>query len=82
MEILSRQSALNLCGIYNTLEKRERLNIVRKAIHATPSEYLRALVRQDMENHGTVSHVTIGLDDVQNARFSEKSILDIHGEND
>jgi antitoxin ParD1/3/4 len=53
-----------------------------KGIYATPSEYLRALVRQDMEDHGTVSHVMIGLDDVRNARFSEKSILDIHDEND
>jgi len=50
-------------------------------VYATPSEYIRDLIRQDMENRRTISHVMHGLDDIKNARFSDKSILDIGMEN-
>ncbi len=46
-------------------------------MYATPSEYLRDLIRRDMENQGVVKHVLQGLDDLQQGRFSDKSILDI-----
>ena len=46
-------------------------------VYATPSEYIRDLIRRDMENRHIVSHVMRGLDDVKNGRFSEQSILDI-----
>ena len=46
-------------------------------VYATPSEYIRDLIRQDMENHRMVIHVINGLDDVKQGRFSDKSILDI-----
>ena len=46
-------------------------------VYATPSEYIRDLIRQDMENHRMVTHVINGLDDVKQGRFSDKSILDI-----
>jgi len=46
-------------------------------VYATPSEYIRDLIRQDMENRQVVTHVLNGLDDVKQGRFSDKSILDI-----
>jgi len=46
-------------------------------VYATPSEYIRDLIRQDMENRRVVSHVMHGLDDAKNGRFSDQSILDI-----
>ena len=46
-------------------------------LHATPSEYLRDLIRRDMEAQSTVRHVMGGLDDLAHGRFSDKSILDI-----
>jgi len=46
-------------------------------VYATPSEYIRDLIRQDMENRHIVTHVMNGLDDVRQGRFSDKSILDI-----
>ncbi len=46
-------------------------------VYATPSEYIRDLIRQDMQNRQVVQRVLQGLDDIKNSRFSEKSILDI-----
>ena len=46
-------------------------------VYATPSEYIRDLIRQDMENRHIVTHVMHGLDDARQGRFSDKSILDI-----
>ncbi len=46
-------------------------------LYSTPSEYLRDLIRRDMEAQATVAHITSGLDDLAHGRFSEKSILDI-----
>ncbi len=48
--------------------------------YATPSEYLRDLIRRDMESQSVVTHVMRGLDDLVHGRFSEKSILEIAGE--
>lgn len=45
-------------------------------VYATPSEYIRDLIRKDMEEQGLVHHVMEGLDDVKNGRFSGLSILD------
>jgi len=49
-------------------------------VYAAPSEYIRDLIRQDMENRRIVSHVINGLDDVKIGRFSEKVILEIGSE--
>jgi len=46
-------------------------------VYSTPSEYIRDLIRQDMQNRSIVSHVMNGLDDVKHGRLSEKSILEI-----
>ncbi len=49
-------------------------------VYSTPSEYLRDLIRRDMESQGIVTHVLDGLDDVKHSRFSDNSILDIADE--
>ena len=46
-------------------------------LYATPSEYLRDLIRKDMESQATVHHIMEGLHDLEQGRFSDKSILDI-----
>jgi antitoxin ParD1/3/4 len=49
-------------------------------VYATPSEYLRDLIRRDMEAQGIVAHIMGGLDDIKHGRFSDQSILDIADE--
>jgi antitoxin ParD1/3/4 len=51
-------------------------------VYATPSEYLRDLIRRDMESQEVVKHLLDGLDDIKHGRFSDKSILDIADEKD
>ena len=49
-------------------------------LYATPSEYIRDLIRQDMETRRVVTHVMSGLNDLKNGNFSKQSILDIGNE--
>lgn len=51
-----------------------------KDVYATPSEYIRDLIRQDMQDHAVAANVLEGLDDVRKGRFTSQSILDIHDE--
>jgi antitoxin ParD1/3/4 len=51
-------------------------------VYATPSEYLRDLIRRDMEAQGIVAQIIGGLDDIKHGRFSDQSILDIADEKD
>ena len=46
-------------------------------VYATPSEYLRDLIRRDMESQSTLMHILQGVDDIKHNRFSDQSILDI-----
>jgi antitoxin ParD1/3/4 len=46
-------------------------------IYSTPSEYIRDLIRRDMEGVAVLTKVRRGLDDIQNNRFSKESLLDI-----
>jgi len=46
-------------------------------LYSTPSEYIRSLIRRDMEDQITVTHIMSGLDDLSAGRFSDNSILDI-----
>ncbi len=46
-------------------------------LYATPSEYLRDLIRKDMADQGVISHVLKGIEDIKQGRFSDSSILDI-----
>lgn len=49
-------------------------------LYATPSEYIRDLIRQDMANRYALSQVMRGLADVRNKDLSGLSILDIGNE--
>ena len=51
-------------------------------VYSTPSEYLRDLIRRDMEAQGTVAQIMGGLDDIKHKRLSDHSILDIADENE
>lgn len=65
-----------------TVELREFINSRTSdaGVYSTPSEYLRDLIRRDMESQGIVTHVLNGLDDIKHSRFSECSIVDIADE--
>ena len=45
-------------------------------VHATPSEYVRDLIRRDWENHVAMGKLRRGMDDFKKGRFSEKSFDD------
>ncbi len=49
-------------------------------VYATPSEYIRDLIRQDMQDRAIALNVLEGLDDLKHGRFSSKSILDFNDE--
>jgi antitoxin ParD1/3/4 len=51
-----------------------------KDVYATPSEYIRDLIRQDMQDRAVALNVLEGLDDLKHGRFSDKSILDFGDE--
>jgi len=80
MEAVTMSSSLNV-SLTDELRNYVNTRASDADIYATPSEYIRDLIRQDMENRRIVSHVMNGLDDVQNGRFSEQSILEIGAEN-
>jgi antitoxin ParD1/3/4 len=46
-------------------------------VYSTPSEYVRDLIRRDMEGAGILIKVRRGLDDIKNNRFAKESVLDI-----
>jgi len=46
-------------------------------VYATPSEYIRDLVRRDMEDWAIVSSVVQGLREVSNGEFAKETILDV-----
>ena len=46
-------------------------------VYATPSEYIRDLVRRDMEEFAIVSDVVQGLREMKAGTFAKESILDI-----
>ena len=47
------------------------------SVYSTPSEYLRDLIRRDMETQGVVGHIVAGIDNIKHDRFVDQSILDI-----
>jgi antitoxin ParD1/3/4 len=47
-----------------------------KDIYSTPSEYVRDLIRRDIENFTALSKLRRGMDDFKNGNFSDKSIAD------
>jgi antitoxin ParD1/3/4 len=46
-------------------------------VYSTPSEYIRDLIRRDMEGAAIRAKVRRGLDDIKNNRFAKESVLDI-----
>ena len=74
-------SSLNLSL---TDELREFINsrVGDTGLYATPSEYLRDLIRRDMGAQATLSHIMDGLNDVKQGRFSDQSIMDIFEEDE
>ena len=48
-----------------------------KDVYATPSEYIRDLIRQDMQDRAVALNILEGMADLRHGRFSEKSILDL-----
>ena len=72
-------SSLNL-SLTNELRKFVDSRTGDSGVYATPSEYIRDLIRHDMEAGMTLNHVLTGLDDIRQGRMSEKSILDIADE--
>jgi antitoxin ParD1/3/4 len=51
-----------------------------KDVYATPSEFIRDLIRQDMQGRAGALNILEGLDDLRHGRFSDKSILDLKDE--
>ena len=49
-------------------------------MYATPSQYIRDLIRQDMQDRAIALNVLQGLDDLKHGRFSSESILDFKDE--
>jgi antitoxin ParD1/3/4 len=49
-------------------------------VYATPSEYIRDLIRRDMQDRAVALNILEGLGDLKRGRFSDKSILDINEE--
>ena len=69
-------SSLNL-SLTDELRRYVDLRASDNDLYATPSEYIRDLIRHDMQEHAVLQDVLQGLDDFKNGRFSDKSILDI-----
>jgi antitoxin ParD1/3/4 len=72
-------STLNI-QLTDTLRKYVDERASDKDVYATPSEYIRDLIRQDMQGRAVAVNVLEGLEDLKGGRFSAKSILDISDE--
>jgi antitoxin ParD1/3/4 len=46
-------------------------------VYATPSEYIRDLIRRDMQDRAVALNILEGMADLRHGRFSDKSILDL-----
>ena len=46
-------------------------------VYSTPSEYVRDLIRRDMEGVANLTKMRRGLDDIKNSRFASETVLDI-----
>lgn len=51
-----------------------------KDIYTTPSDYIRDLIRQDMQDSAVALNILEGLDDLKHGRFSARTILDFKDE--
>jgi antitoxin ParD1/3/4 len=69
---------VNSLNIQLTAELRRHIDerASDKDVYATPSEYIRDLIRRDMQDRAVALNILAGLDDLKHRRFSSKSILD------
>jgi antitoxin ParD1/3/4 len=78
-ECPSLSSSLNV-QLTDALRKYVDERASDKDVYATPSEYIRDLIRQDMQDRAIALNVLEGLDDLKHGRFSSKSIRDLKNE--
>jgi antitoxin ParD1/3/4 len=76
---LTLSSSLNV-QLTDALRKYVDERASDKDVYATPSEYIRDLIRQDMQDRAVALNILEGLGDLRNGRFSDKSILDFKDE--
>ena len=75
-ESFAMSSSLNL-SLTDELRRFVNSRTGDNGLYSTPSEYLRDLIRRDMESQSTLIHVLQGLDDIKQGKLSDLSILDI-----
>ncbi|MEQ1705540.1 MAG: hypothetical protein ABL867_06150 [Rickettsiales bacterium] len=73
-------SSLNV-QLTNELRRYIDMRASDNDVYSTPSEYIRDLVRRDMEDWAIVSDVMQGLKEVKLGKFASESIIDILNEN-
>lgn len=73
------RSSLNvqLTGVFHEYVDK---SVSDKDAYMTPSEYIRDLRLQDMQDRAIAMNILEGLEDLQQGRFSERSILDLKDE--
>lgn len=72
-------STLNV-QLTNALRKYVDERASDKDVYATPSEYIRHLIRQDMQDRAVALNILEGLGDLRKGKFSDRSILDFNEE--
>jgi antitoxin ParD1/3/4 len=75
MRNASLSSSLNV-QLTDALRKYVDERASDKDIYATPSEYIRDLIRQDMQDRAVALNILEGLDDVKHGRFFSGTIRD------
>jgi antitoxin ParD1/3/4 len=75
MEKSTLASSLNI-QLTDELRKYVEERASDKDVYATPSEYIRNLIRQDMRDRAVALNIIEGLGDLQHSKFSDQSILD------
>ena len=58
-------------------ELKEFAEAQTKRGYSTPSEYVRDLIRRDMEGAAILAKVRRGLDDIKYNRFAKETVLDL-----
>jgi antitoxin ParD1/3/4 len=72
-------SSLNI-QLTNELRRYIDMRASDNDVYSTPSEYIRDLVRRDMEDWAIVSDVMQGLKEMKQGKFAPESIIDILNE--
>lgn len=78
-EGLALSSSLNV-QLTDALRKYVDERASDRDVYATPSEFIRDLIRQDMQDRVVALNILEGLDDLKHGRFFSKSIVDFTDE--